>query len=126
MKLTISKLVAAESHLAKIFSADVKGTIAFSLKRNMSAIGAVLDDFNAAKQALIIKLCDKDDAANPIVKNNQYTFSDPVRAKCFTDEYAELMKQEVEVEVKTVPITAFEKAEISAAALLSCDFMFAE
>jgi hypothetical protein len=126
MLLSIKTITAASIHLGKIFSTDVKATVAFKLKHNMSAVEKVLKDFDATKKALIERLCDKNEAGEPIIKDNAYSFTDPVIAKCFHDEHDELLKQEVEVDIKTVPMAAFEKAEISAAALFACEFMIVD
>jgi hypothetical protein len=124
MNITIGKLLESSQHLGKLFTADVKITTAFTIKRNISAINVVLADFEAAKKCLIEKYADKDDKGEFIVENNSYTFKK--NGEAFGMEMGTLLKTEVDIDIKQIPISLLEKVEVSAIALASYEFMITE
>lgn len=119
MKLTIKKIQASQHVLINLFQQPVGCTTAFSIKKNVDAVDAILSPFNEAKNKLFEELggkADKNGRIKILSKNDDK----------FQSEMKELRELEQEVDIIKISFSELENVKISAADLSNIEWMISE
>lgn len=103
MKITLGTVALAQSTLSRLSGQPFRGRAAFVIAKLAKAINAEMEDFNAARDAILIKYADKDENNEPIIDKGQVHLSDENLAIC-NKEIQELLA--TEVEINSSPLTA--------------------
>lgn len=113
MKITLGELLIAQPVLNRLRSMPFSGRKAFVLAKLVKATGEEVTEFDNARNEILIKYCDKDDAGEALVNEGQVHIKDEVLAAC-NDEIQELLSTEVEISVAGLPLDWFDDIELSA------------
>lgn len=89
--------------LSKLFQCtSLPPKISYWLSRLLSQLESLNKTYAAERKKLIEKWCDKDDAGNPILVDNQYKL--PVNPKEFSNDFAELLSIELTIDINPIEI----------------------
>lgn len=114
MKFTNSQIeiiIGSKAYEEVMANSKMPIRVKFELKKLDSKIREVAKIYLELKQKVIEKYCDKDSEGNPIVKNQQYTFSNP--SKEFVDEINQLLNLESEIEFEKIKIKIDDLSELN-------------
>ena len=124
MELKIFKIIEASQLLEKLaFNTNIKGKYSFKLLKNLENLLKEIERFEKLREPLIKEYCDKDDKGNPIIKNDNYQFSDKEKEKKLVDKLNEILNSTTEVNIEMIDSEAFDDVDISIAQLSQIYFM---
>lgn len=105
----VSKFYGAISELSEMKLQNVDAILSIIRAKKQSKI--LFDEFNEVREKILLDECLKDDKGEPLVNNNQYTFSSEETAINVQNKIKSLEKQEVEIEVTPISILALSSDE---------------
>ena len=114
MTITLGEIVLAQPILSKLGKLSFRGRAAFVIAKLAKVISAEMEDFNAARDAILIKYADKDENNKPIIDNGQVHLSDENLAAC-NSEIQELLATEVEINASPLMAEWFDDIDITPA-----------
>lgn len=114
MTITLGEIVLAQPTLSKLGKLSFRGRAAFVIAKLAKVISAEMEDFNAARDAILIKYADKDENNKPIIDNGQVHLSDENLAAC-NSEIQELLATEVEINTSPLMAEWFDDIDITPA-----------
>lgn len=114
MTITLGEIVLTQPILSKLGKLSFRGRAAFVIAKLAKVIGAEMEDFNAARDAILIKYADKDENNKPIIDNGQVHLSDKNLAAC-NSEIQELLATEVEINASPLMAEWFDDIDITPA-----------
>ena len=114
MTITLGEIVLAQPILSKLGKLSFRGRAAFVIAKLAKVISAEMEDFNAARDAILIKYADKDENNKPIIDNGQVHLSDENLAAC-NSEIQELLATEVENNTSSLMAEWFDDIDITPA-----------
>lgn len=114
MTITLGEIVLAQPTLSKLGKLSFRGRAAFVIAKLAKVISAEMEDFNAARDAILIKYADKDENNKPIIDNGQVHLSDENLAAC-NSEIQELLATEVEINTSSLMAEWFDDIDITPA-----------
>lgn len=114
MTITLGEIVLAQPTLSKLGKLSFRGRAAFVIAKLAKVISAEMEDFNAARDAILIKYADKDENNKPIIDNGQVHLSDENLAAC-NSEIQELLVTEVEINASPLMVEWFDDIDITPA-----------
>lgn len=112
MKITLGTAALAQSTLSRLSGQSFRGRAAFVIAKLAKAINAEMGDFNAARDAILIKYADKDENNEPIIDKGQVHLSDENLAIC-NKEIQELLATEVEINSSPLAAEWFDDVDIT-------------
>lgn len=114
MTTTLGEIVLAQPILSKLGKLSFRGRAAFVIAKLAKVISAEMEDFSAARDAILIKYADKDENNKPIIDNGQVHLSDENLAAC-NSEIQELLVTEVEINASPLMVEWFDDIDITPA-----------
>ena len=112
MKITLGTAALTQSTLSRLSSQPFRGRTAFVIAKLTKAINAEMEDFNAARDAILIKYADKDENNEPIIDKGQVHLSDENLVIC-NKEIQELLATEVEINSSPLAAEWFDDIDIT-------------
>ena len=112
MKVTLGTIALAQSTLSRLSGQSFRGRAAFVIAKLAKAINMEMEDFNAARDAILIKYADKDENNEPIIDNGQVHLSDENLTIC-NKEIQELLATEVEINSSPLAAEWFDDIDIT-------------
>ena len=110
MKLQLGELRLMVDALPIVINAKgLSFTMAYKLSRVLQILRTELEPFEQARWLLVNKFAKKDADDKPVLIGNQYDIPDQ---DGFNEEWVEMASEEVEIDFKPVPLSAFEGIEI--------------
>lgn len=124
MKVTENDLFKCMKVLGKISEKNMPGKLAVAIINNRKALDSSFKALDEIISKTAQKYVEKDDNANPTIKNGKYVISKENQAK-FDAELEEIGQQEVEIpELTKIDISLFEEvSEISVADIYGISIM---
>lgn len=111
MKVTLGELKIAEQALNKIMGASLPIKIAYYLSKTITIIGEELTHLETARRKLIEKYGEKDEKENLRVTDKNF--------EKFKEEYQQLFKEEVEINIKTIKLSELADVKLTPAEVLA-------
>lgn len=112
MKITLGTIALAQSTLSRLGGQSFRGRAAFVIAKLAKAINTEMEDFNAARDAILIKYADKDENNEPIIDKGRVHLSDENLAIC-NKEIQELLATEVEINSSPLAAEWFDDIDIT-------------
>lgn len=111
--------------LSEILKVKLPAQTALGLKRTVRSIHDALKDYEETRQKLVLDFAEKDENGDQVPGDEPNTIKIADMPK-FVEEMNALTNAEVEIAAKTIPISAFGSAEVSAENLMFLEWLITE
>lgn len=129
MKMTLAEVRMRQQSLAEIAGKKMPEKLGYAVTKNLIKFQEEIEIIEKRRVQLAESYAKKDEAGNPVVKENAYEMEDMTS---FENDFKELLAEEVEIDIRTVPASVLEKLDeerydaLSPAEMMVLDFMIEE
>ena len=121
MKMTLNEVRVRYSNLSSISGKHLPVKLSYAIGKNMINLESELKISEKKRTELAETYAKKDENGNPVIEKNEYKMED---MDSFKAEFEELLKEEIDVDIRTVPMSIIENYDDSKYdALAPADFV---
>lgn len=108
MKIKNSQIVGILNGIGEVKKKRLPVKVGFAINKNLSAMQGSIESYEAERQKIMDKYCEKDDQGNLRVEGKEYVLAD---REAYAAEMRELLTIENEISIHTVSMNEIEKCD---------------
>lgn len=124
IRVSLNNILNSTETFSQIMQQSFKGSIAFKVARLARELNKEMETFNAERQKLLERYCEKDENGELKVLENGNVQVIPEKLQEFNQEFTNLLETEVEINADKLPMSCMDEFEVSPQQMLDLEVFF--
>ena len=121
IKLTVNEILTLNENLGKLMEQKFPASITFTLARLIRFCSEEVKTFENARYQIAERYGKRNENGELDVNENGQVAINPDKIKECNEEFAELLRSEIEINVNKIPLSAFDGLELTPKEMLSLE-----
>ncbi len=124
IRVSLNNILNSTETFSQIMQQSFKGSIAFKVARLARELNKEMETFNAERQKLLERYCEKDENGELKVLENGNVQVIPEKLQEFNQEFTNLLETDVEINADKLPMSCMDEFEVSPQQMLDLEVFF--